>query len=313
MNFLTKIAIGAGLVMSLAAGPTQQNSTKQTYSTDIVLTSTNSVALNGAVMSNSVSDVLLKVRELDSATPSTDPIYLILNTPGGSIDAGISMIEQLNSMNRPVITITLFAASMGFQTVQGVHGKRYITENGTLMSHRPKGGFEGEFSATDGGGSQVNTRYEYYRERVARMDRKAVERSTKITYAQYETMIASEYWCDGQNCVDKGFADKVVTVMCDKSLNGTTRKTQTSSFFGMEMTSESESANCPLITGSPMGSLRQINGVAVYNEDTVLRAVNYNKDLARAVFVQFQVMQDSWHPSDFLKEYLEGTRKVINY
>jgi ATP-dependent protease ClpP protease subunit len=51
---------------------------------------------------------------------SNEPIYLFLNTPGGSIQTGLEIIESLKGLDRPVSTVTLFAASMGFQIAQNL-------------------------------------------------------------------------------------------------------------------------------------------------------------------------------------------------
>ena len=312
MNFLTKLFAVSGLVFSIAAAPSQD--TRQRYAADVVLTASNTITLDGVVDSMSVARTLMQAKAIDSLTPSNDPIYLVLNTPGGSIDAGLSMIEQLSALNRPVVTVTLFAASMGFQTVQGVPFERLVTPTGTLMSHRPKGGFMGEFSATNGGGSQVDTRYTYYRERVANMDKKAVERTKgKMTYEEYEALIASEYWCDGKACMEKGFADKVVTVICDSSMAGTREETQTGSIFGMSVKVKSVVSNCPLITGSPMDSLNTVNGYNIEDQRQMDQVTNGNREMQMAIRRKAQELSDSTHPNDFLNEYLLGMRQVISY
>ena len=81
----------------------------------IVLNKNNTVSINDVVSPESVSDWTLKVKELDNKGPVNEPIYLVMNTPGGSIEAGIDFIEATKGMHRPVKTITVFAASMGFQ------------------------------------------------------------------------------------------------------------------------------------------------------------------------------------------------------
>lgn len=226
------------LAFLLMAASSEKQSNK------IVLTQDNSVTLDGVFTPELTAKVIEKARELDSRLPSGDPIYLVLDTPGGSIDAGLELIENLKNLNRPVHTISLFSASMGFQTVQGL-GERYITSNGTLMSHKAKGGFEGEFPG------QVDSRYTYYLKRVTRMDERAVMRTKgKFTLTTYRALIQNEYWCDGQDCVDEGFADKIVTPSCDKSLEGTRNV-----LVGREMYQQHllemvvTKSKCPVVTG----------------------------------------------------------------
>jgi ATP-dependent protease ClpP protease subunit len=74
----------------------------------------------------------------------TKEINIVLYTPGGSITAGQRFFDTIKAYPNKVNTITIFAASMGYMTVQNL-GKRYILPSGILMSHRAKlGGVGGE-------------------------------------------------------------------------------------------------------------------------------------------------------------------------
>lgn len=210
----------------------------------ITLTKDNSITLNDAFYGETVAKLAKKAKELDARTESSDPIYLVLNSPGGSIDAGLELIENLNSLRRPVKTITIFSASMGFQTVQGVKGERLVMRDGTLMSHKARGGFYGEFPG------QLDSRYAYYLKRITRMDEQAVKRTNgKLTLQSYRNLIENEYWCDGQECVDQGFADRVATAQCDKSLEGNRKEVwYRDIFFGMVLEIIVTLDKCPLNT-----------------------------------------------------------------
>lgn len=209
----------------------------------VILTKDNTIAINDAFDGHSVAQIAKQARELDSRTDSTDPIYLVINSPGGSIDDGLELISNLSGLRRPVKTISLFSASMGFQTVQALN-ERLVTSNGTLMSHRASGGFYGQFPGS------LGTRYNYYLKRVMRMDANAVKRSNgKLTDKTYATLIQDEYWCDGQDCIDQGFADKIVTPSCDKSLTGkTTVSIYQALISGLVVEVMADYENCPLNT-----------------------------------------------------------------
>lgn len=210
----------------------------------VTLTEDNVLVMNQDFNYTSVAALAVRAKELDAILPSNEPLYLILDSPGGSIDAGIELIENLNNLNRPVHTITLFAASMGFQTVQGLKGKRLVTERGTLMSHKARGSFSGEFPG------QLDSRYVYYLSRVKGLDKQVVSRTSgKHTEASYAALIENEYWCEGKTCMDQGFADGVVAPKCDKSLSGTKEDRLTFNFMGMAINVDLTVSKCPTVTG----------------------------------------------------------------
>lgn len=211
----------------------------------VTLTKDNVLVMNATFDSNTVAKLALEAKRLDSILPSKEPLFLIMDTGGGSIDAGIELIENLNNLNRPIHTLTLFSASMGFQTVQGVkRGHRLITKAGTLMSHKARGGFSGEFPG------QLDSRYGYYLKRVTNLDKITVARTNgKHSLNSYTALIENEYWCDGSDCIKQGFADMVVAPVCDKSLAGTRNDVERFVFMGVPIEIHMVFSACPTITG----------------------------------------------------------------
>lgn len=184
--------------------------------------------------------------KMDAGLKSGYPMYLVLYTPGGSIQAGLELFDYLEGLNRPIHTVTMFAASMGFQTVQHL-GKRYITRYGSLMAHKARGSFEGEFG---GGVSQLDSRYGMWLRRIEMMDKVAVKRSGKIkTLKDFYSMYAPELWLNGQEAVDVGLADSVATIKCDATLSGTKKVFFDLGFVGLNVLF----AKCPAIT-APVGA-----------------------------------------------------------
>lgn len=219
-----KLTLGILATLALAILPVSVLS-KGTEKDTITLSSDNTIVLNEEVSGESVGKAIAEAKKLNSGLTAklmNKPVYLVLNTPGGSIQAGLELIEAFQGMDRPTHTITQFAASMGFQIAQNM-GTRYITQSGVLMSHHAKGGFEGEFG---GESSQVESRLALWTERVNELDRQTVSRTGgKQTLQSYQRAYTPELWRTGGQSVADGYADTVVKVKCDSSLEGTTKHT----------------------------------------------------------------------------------------
>jgi ATP-dependent Clp protease, protease subunit len=209
----------------------------------VVLSKDNMLVLSGEVNGDSVGSLILKAKELNRGYhPTNAPIYLFLNTPGGGIQAGLEFIEAVNGMGRPVNTVTLFAASMGFQIAQNL-GDRLVLRNGILMSHRAQGEFSGYFGGQRP--SQMDARYGLWLSRITELDEQTVKRTNgKQTLESYQKAYANELWLTGQQAVDGGYADRIVSLRCDSSLDGVT--THQVEFMGI--TIQYDLDNCPINT-----------------------------------------------------------------
>lgn len=232
-------------LIPLFAGVFSVTAFSQPKKTDtIVLTSKNLVTLAGVVEGETTGKVIQGVKKLDAKgfVKNNDPIILFLNTPGGDVQAGLELNEALKGISRPVKTITLFAASMGFQIVQN-QGERLILKNGTLMSHHARGGVQGEFGGQPP--SQLARRIGFWEDRLNEMDRQTVERTNgKQTMETYQKAYENELWLTGEQAVDQGYADRVVTVKCDDSLEGT--ESHEVNFLGIPITYDTD--KCPINT-----------------------------------------------------------------
>ena len=100
--------------------------------------------VNDAVASLSCAQLLF----LESQDPEKE-IYLYINSPGGSVTAGMAIYDTMNYITPPIATVCMGrAASMGaFLLSAGQKGMRYALPNSQVMIHQPLGGFQGQ--ATD--------------------------------------------------------------------------------------------------------------------------------------------------------------------
>ena len=103
------------------------------------------IMLGGAIDDNVSNSVIAQLLFLDAQDPEKD-IYLYINSPGGSVTAGMAIFDTMNFINADVQTITMgLAASMGsFLLAAGAKGKRFALPNAEVMIHQPLGGAQGQ-------------------------------------------------------------------------------------------------------------------------------------------------------------------------
>ena len=106
------------------------------------------IFLVGPVNDQTANLVVAQMLFLESENPDKD-MYLYINSPGGSVSAGLSIYDTMNFVKPDVSTMCMgMAASMGaFLLAAGAKGKRIALPNSRVMIHQPSGGAQGQ--ATD--------------------------------------------------------------------------------------------------------------------------------------------------------------------
>ena len=105
------------------------------------------VFLTGEVNDQSANIVIAQLIYLEGKNPDKD-IFLYINSPGGSVSAGMAIYDTLQYIKCDVSTICIgLAASMGaFLLSSGTKGKRFALPNSEIMIHQPLGGAQGQAS-----------------------------------------------------------------------------------------------------------------------------------------------------------------------
>ncbi|MBQ7328006.1 MAG: ATP-dependent Clp endopeptidase proteolytic subunit ClpP [Clostridia bacterium] len=105
------------------------------------------VFLSGEVNDSTANVVIAQLIYLEGKNPDKD-IYLYINSPGGSVSAGMAIYDTMNYIKCDVSTICVgLAASMGaFLLSSGTKGKRFALPNSEIMIHQPLGGAQGQAS-----------------------------------------------------------------------------------------------------------------------------------------------------------------------
>ena len=148
--------------------------------------------------------VVAQLLFLESEDPDKD-VHLYINSPGGSISAGMAIYDTMKFIKCDVSTICIgMAASMGaFLLAGGTKGKRMALPNAEIMIHQPLGGAQGQ--ATD---IEINARH--ILKIKERMNRILAENTGK----EYEVIAADterDNWKTAQEAVDYGQIDMIIT------------------------------------------------------------------------------------------------------
>lgn len=107
----------------------------------------NVIFLVGQVEDHMANLIVAQMLFLEAENPEKD-IFLYINSPGGSVSAGMAIYDTMNFIKPDVSTVCMGqAASMGaFLLSAGAKGKRYCLPNSRVMIHQPLGGFQGQAS-----------------------------------------------------------------------------------------------------------------------------------------------------------------------
>lgn len=206
------------------------------------LTPSNTVLIRGEVSPLSVTQAMLDISRLVVERGESDyPIYLVLDSPGGSVLHGEMLINYLSTIPN-IHSVTIFSASMAQHIAQSVAGKRYVTISGTFMDHRASGQFRGQF-----GEGEVESRLAWIKAIVKVVSERTAAR-LGISLEEYNAKIVNEWWNVGSDALNSGHADEVVTIVCDQALIDSRVSSTVFTIFGPESQIFS---GCPLF-GEPI-------------------------------------------------------------
>jgi len=120
---------------------------ERSYDIYSLLLKENVIFLVGQVEDHMANLIVAQLLFLEAENPEKD-IFLYINSPGGSVTAGMAIYDTMNFIKPNVSTVCIGqAASMGaFLLSAGEKGKRYCLPNSRVMIHQPLGGFQGQAS-----------------------------------------------------------------------------------------------------------------------------------------------------------------------
>lgn len=162
------------------------------------------IMLSGEVNDDSANLVVAQLLFLESEDPDKD-IYLYINSPGGSITAGMAIYDTMQYVKADVSTICIgMAASMGaFLLSSGAKGKRFALPNSEIMIHQPLGGFKGQ--ATD---------IDIHARRILKIKdtlNQILSENTKQPIDKIKNDVERDYFMDAAEAKEYGLVDEVIT------------------------------------------------------------------------------------------------------
>ena len=160
------------------------------------------VLLSGEIDDNLSNIIVSELLYLDSL--NHEDISLYINSPGGSITAGMAIMDTMNFIKSDVSTICLgMSASMGaFLLSCGKKGKRYILPNAEVMIHQPLGGVEGQA-----------TEIKIVAERILKLKEKLnkiLSKNTGKNIKQITNDTERDYFLDAKEALEYGIVDKIL-------------------------------------------------------------------------------------------------------
>ena len=192
----------------------------------ITLTENNHILFKGTVNAQSVAKASKELLQLSFKTKPGSTIYLVLDSPGGSVYDGLNFVQLFATIPRNVECIALRAYSMGHHFLQACPGKRYGVPNVSSMAHRASGSFRGTFN-----NGSVETQLKLWTGIVQGMEKVNAKRMG-LSLEKYQSLAKDDYWCHGYDCVKKNFVDSIQNVSCSKELVNKETSRAVHTFFG---------------------------------------------------------------------------------
>lgn len=170
----------------------------------IKLKEDNFVTINGEINDLTASNFAYNIYTIGHKT-----IYIYINSPGGSVVAGANIIDAIDTLvatGKNIVCIADVAASMGFAILQSCP-TRYVKSGSILMQHQSSIKLEDSIEKIR---SKLNL--------IDSLEKRIVSREAKrfkLTFEEYKQKIMNDWWLYGEDAVEQGAADDVVSVICD--------------------------------------------------------------------------------------------------
>lgn len=162
------------------------------------------IFLGEEVSDVSASVIVAQLLFLEAEDPDKD-IHFYINSPGGSVTAGMAIYDTMHYVKCDVSTICIgMAASMGaFLLAGGAKGKRLVLPNAEIMIHQPSGGSQGQATEIEIAAKHILKT----KEKLNRMLAENTGKDLEVVAADTER----DNWMSAEEALDYGLVDKIIT------------------------------------------------------------------------------------------------------
>lgn len=242
----------------------------------------NLIVLRGEVNGASVSKVISALMTHQGST-----VNLFLSSPGGSVIDGAQLVQAIRSVNKKVVCITDFSASMSFVILQACD-ERVVLESSILMQHVASFGLRHQ--------PQPNAIafVEFLKQITTTMDAAQAKRM-QLPLERFRQLIRDDYWLFGREAVKVKAADRVAQAVCSTELVNKEEKENISLFGGFVKLNVVWSA-CPLVYEPKSVSFERVMTLTEEQEKKlareISRIVDYKADARRVINEALGVKKD---------------------
>lgn len=161
------------------------------------------IFLSGEVSDGMANAIIARLLYMDSEDPSKD-ISIYINSPGGSVTAGLAIYDTMMHIKANVVTICVgMAASMGsFLLAAGTKGKRLALPNTRILIHQPLGGAQGQATDIEIEAREILRMRQQLNEMLANRTGQSIEKIQKDT--------DRDFWMSAQEAKEYGLIDRVI-------------------------------------------------------------------------------------------------------
>ena len=166
------------------------------------------IMLSGEVNDQMANTIIAQLLFLDAQDSDKD-ISIYINSPGGSVTAGLAIMDTMNFVNSDIQTIVMgMAASMGsVLSSSGTKGKRYALPNSTVLIHQPSGGAQGQQTEIEIAATEILKTRKKLNQILADNSGQSIETIQKDT--------DRDNYMTAQEAKDYGLVDHIITKASD--------------------------------------------------------------------------------------------------